>query len=216
MSSLSFIRITELAIVFRDGLKDVVSGMNSSVSGEISDEKIVEGIQAGDSQSEMLLASKFSSGLVVMLTRRTGNMAQAEDLAQDTLLTVIERLRKRGIDHPEHLTRFVYQTAKFMFLGSLRKSSSTRELTGVDIDHEDEADIESIHIRSEEAEAVRVLIAELKMPRDRELLMRYYVYDEPKPAICDALGLSVEHFDRVLHRARSRFADLARSRNLVH
>ena len=49
------------------------------------------------------------------------------------------------------------------------------------------------------------LVAEL---RDRQVLVRYYLRDEDKATLCHDLGLSDEHFNRVLHRARERFRAL--------
>jgi len=52
------------------------------------------------------------------------------------------------------------------------------------------------------------LIEQMKVPRDREILYRFYVRDQGKPLICDALDLSNAHFDRVINRARNRFRAL--------
>ena len=42
--------------------------------------------------------------------------------------------------------------------------------------------------------------------------MRFYLDDEDKDAICRALGLSYEHFNRVIFRARNRFRELLERR----
>jgi RNA polymerase sigma-70 factor (ECF subfamily) len=42
------------------------------------------------------------------------------------------------------------------------------------------------------------------VPRYRELLLRFYISEEPKEEICVDLGLTSEQFDGVLHRARKR------------
>jgi RNA polymerase sigma-70 factor (ECF subfamily) len=51
-------------------------------------------------------------------------------------------------------------------------------------------------------------LAQLGMPRDREILRRYFLQDEDKQSICTNLGLSAEHFDRVLFRAKQRMRKL--------
>ena len=56
--------------------------------------------------------------------------------------------------------------------------------------------------------AVRCLLAELKPNRDREILFRFYIEEEEKDQICAELGLSADHFKRVLYRARRRFRKL--------
>jgi RNA polymerase sigma-70 factor (ECF subfamily) len=50
--------------------------------------------------------------------------------------------------------------------------------------------------------------------RDRELLVRFYLHDEPKEELCRQYGLSDLHFNRVIFRARERFRDLLQSRGL--
>ena len=58
------------------------------------------------------------------------------------------------------------------------------------------------------ADAVRQLLESMTVERDRELLRRYYIYDEDKPQICRALGLDSLHFNRVLYRAKNRFREI--------
>ena len=52
------------------------------------------------------------------------------------------------------------------------------------------------------------LFDELRMERDRQILLRYWVYDEDKESICSALGIPEDHFHRVIHRAKVRFREL--------
>ena len=60
------------------------------------------------------------------------------------------------------------------------------------------------------------LMDELPMRRDRELLQRYIVNEEDKFALCREYGLTSEHFDRVLHRARVRLKELLEKRRGTH
>jgi RNA polymerase sigma-70 factor (ECF subfamily) len=48
----------------------------------------------------------------------------------------------------------------------------------------------------------------MPVERDRELLIRFYVYDQDKQEICRELGLNSLHFNRVLFRAKNRFRKL--------
>lgn len=181
-----------------DNLKDLTSA------------DLVEKIREGNQQAEVAFYERYRRGLLIMLEQRTNDFARAEDLAQDTLLTVLNRLRSEGIEHPEHLNRFVQQTARFLFIGWLRKLGNRIELTenpdkyqAVRNTPEDQAE------QDEQQLVVRKLISQMKLPRDRELLYRYYVDDQQKKMICDALELSSENFDRVIHRAKNRFKSLA-------
>lgn len=178
-------------------------------TADYSNTELVAGIQAGDSACEDELYKRFKPGLSVMLDQRSGDASRAEDLAHDTLLTVLLRLRTKGIEQPDKLTSFVYQTAKFVFLSWHRKSATKTERYSIDIDEVgDGNNPESIRIRAQQIEATRMLISELRMDRDKEVLTRFYIKDQPKQEICDALELEFAHFDRIIHRARNRFKTL--------
>ena len=56
--------------------------------------------------------------------------------------------------------------------------------------------------------AVRGLLDELPVQRDREILLRFYLNDEDKDSICAGLGVDSAHFNRVLFRAKERFREL--------
>jgi RNA polymerase sigma-70 factor (ECF subfamily) len=186
------------------------------MANKLADKDIAIGILNGDTRCEAELAAKFRKGLVSMLLGRTHNSVMAEDLAQETLLTVIRRLRTRGIDHPEQLTAFIYQTAKFVHLSTIRKHSVSKELSGLDQESDAGVDLEEETIRNEMIAKVRDVIDEMKVERDREILHRFYVKDQTKNEICDYLELSTENFDRVISRARQRFAELLKAREMVH
>ena len=62
------------------------------------------------------------------------------------------------------------------------------------------------------AQAVMALLDELPTERDREILVRFYLDGTDKQQLCQELGLSPKHFDRVLMRARSRLRTIIERR----
>jgi len=176
----------------------------------LSDTELAEEIAQGNQNAETLFYNRFRPGLLIMLTNRTKDSARAEDLAQDTLLTVLAHLRERTIDNTAFLNRYVQQTAKYKHIGWLRVSANQTELREtIDdevIDHPSAIEILTLEQRRK---AVRDLIDKMPVIRDRELLYRYYVRDQSKPYVCEALQLSSTNFDRVISRARIRFKALA-------
>jgi RNA polymerase sigma-70 factor (ECF subfamily) len=198
-------RLMDRAI--QDNYQDAEQDANEESS--ISDSDLALRIGNGDKTAESALYSRYRSGLVLMLNRQTRDMQRAEDLVQDTLLTVITRLRDQGIDNPAALPRFIQQTAKYTFIGWLRRAGNQVELRDSFEDQtaDDTSVIDNIS-RDRLRSAVRSLIEEMKVPRDREILHRYYVREQSKPVICEALDLSMPHFDRVINRARNRFKQL--------
>lgn len=146
-----------------------------------------------------------------MLERRIADQELARDIYQDTFATVLTRLRTTSLDDPDRLPAFVHQTATNLALGAFRR----------DIRRRTQADSEALEqvpdpagnpyfalSRDQQRAAVHRLIAELTVPRDRQLLLRYYLDEVEKTALCAELDLSPDHFDRVLHRARTRLREL--------
>jgi hypothetical protein len=56
------------------------------------------------------------------------------------------------------------------------------------------------------------LLDELPTERDRRLLIRFYIDGVDKQQLCRELGLTPNHFDRVLLRARSRLRTIVERR----
>jgi len=160
-------------------------------------------------ESEMV--ERYSCGLGYLLTRKIGDEERARDLLQDTFCIAIEKLRKKELEKPERLAGYLRGIAVRVALNAGR--SRRREPTGLDA-----AEIAAIpyntrrqfqHVASEEAQAaVHKILQSMPVERDRELLIRFYVYDQDKDEICRELGLKSLHFNRVLFRAKNRFRKL--------
>ena len=173
-------------------------------------------IRQGDVSAESELIRQFEPGLRVLLRRRTGgDSGLLQDLVQETLLVVIQRLRGTGIDDPQKLAAFAAQTARNLAIASLRKAE--RQRTDVDSEAtERNADpsrsVEEMAGDAESALAVRALLRELPQPRDRLMLKRFYLEDHDKEVICQELELTEAAFNQALSRARKRFRQILEER----
>lgn len=168
---------------------------------------LVRRISAGDSAAEDELVRRYSRGLTFHLRRMTRDPAAADDLHQESFRVVLERLRERGLEDPERLSGFILRTGRNLFLGQWRKAhrrGETLDPGEVELRSEGRGALDQ-QLRDEEAKAVVSLLGELHTERDRQILFRFYVAEEPKAEICCQLELSEEHFNRVLFRARQRF-----------
>ncbi len=168
-------------------------------------------VAAGDRTAEEELVERYSRGVLFLLRRLSGRPDLAEDLHQETFRVVLERLRKSGIEDPARLVGFVQGTARRLFLGERRKHLRRKtDAAGDDLpDGADPAPSQlDSTLRDERAALVRRMLADLRPERDRRVLYRFYLAEEDKEHICRDLGLSHQHFNRVVYRARQRFKGL--------
>jgi RNA polymerase sigma-70 factor (ECF subfamily) len=115
------------------------------------------------------------------------------------------------VRRPEEIGGYIFQVAMNL-LRNHRRSIAERADRRVDsevLGHlPANADATDRWLEKKIAARVKVLLQDLKSPRDREILVRFYLREEEKDAICRDLGLEAEQFDKVLHRARGRLKEL--------
>jgi RNA polymerase sigma-70 factor, ECF subfamily len=172
---------------------------------------LVRRIAGGDAAAEGELVLRYRRGLVYLLRHLGAAPEAADDLVQETFRIVIERLRRSGLAEPGGLAPFLRGTARNLLVAERRKTARRRTWGDTGELAAAVAPVPSPLqdvLRGEEAATVRRLIGELPTDRDRELLLRFYVGEEAKEAICADLGLESLHFNRVLFRARQRFKEL--------
>ncbi len=173
---------------------------------------MVTRIGEGDALAESALVDKYYKSLHFILMRRCNNDEQlAADIAQDAFIVVISKAREKKINSPEAISAFIRQTGVNLMIAHFRKE--TRRAT----DTYGEVSIEVPDITTNVSRAVesnqtlglvQQLIEEMKVERDRDILLSYYAKEEEKSSICNRLELTPAHFDRVLFRARSRLKQL--------
>jgi RNA polymerase sigma-70 factor, ECF subfamily len=176
-------------------------------------------IRNGDPAAEARLIEHFQPGLRALLRKRTGgDFALMEDLVQETLLVVLQRLRGAGLEQPERLPGFTAQTARNLAYAVLRKTDRRRtdvnsEIVGLrgpttpGVDHK---------AADEEAEwAVRTMLRELPHWRDRMILKRFYLDDQDRDSIRRELQLTEPAFNQALCRARLRFKAIIERRGFT-
>lgn len=169
---------------------------------------LVHRVREGDPDAETELVEHYSRGVLCMLRQQTRDPELARDLHQETFRVVLERLRDRGLEEPEKLAAFLRATARNLFLSERRKRVRRKtddDSEAVERTADSGPDLLGQMTRDRQAEAVRGLLGELHTERDRQILIRFYLAEDDKQEICDDLELSALHFNRVLHRAKSRF-----------
>jgi RNA polymerase sigma-70 factor, ECF subfamily len=153
-------------------------------------------------------------GLRALILRRVRDPEVAADILQDAAVTTLEKLRTGEIAHPEKLGGYLYRVALNHLRNHHRKDrtalSSAEALDELAAPAND-PEWENVGL-PQWASAARRMLEEMPVARDREILARFYLDDEDRETICRELGLSEEHFNRVIFRARNRFRELLEHR----
>lgn len=184
--------------------------MSDGPEGSVAAE-LVARIQRGDGSAERALVERYGPGLRMLLRRLARDPDLAADLEQETFRLVLEKVRRGEIRSPDKLAAFMRATARNLFIMDRRKASRYVEL-------EDRAVVEPAPapsgdaldkaIRQQQATLVRRLLGDLRNERDRQLLIRYYLSEDPRETICHDLGIDPGRLNRVLFRARRRLRAL--------
>lgn len=167
-----------------------------------------------DPVSQLAAVYRDFPGLRALILQRVRDPDIAADILQDAAVTTLEKLRTGAIAHPENLGGYLYRVALNHLRNHRRKDrSSVSSAEGLEdlADADDDTDCERVG-RSQWYVAVRQLLDGMPGVRDRDILARFYLGDEDKAKICRDLGLSQQHFNRVIFRARNRFKEILERR----
>jgi RNA polymerase sigma-70 factor (ECF subfamily) len=170
-------------------------------------------IATGDRSAEEEMVRRYSRGVFMLLRHATGDHPLAEDLHQETFRICLDKIRRGELREPEKLSGFICNVARNLVVESFRRASRFGKRVGMEAAEavvDDKSSQFNRLLAEERAKIVRRVLDELHSFRDRELLYRFYVAEEDKARICEDLGLSSLHFNRVLYRARERFRELCR------
>lgn len=173
--------------------------------------ELVVRIGAGDTSAETELVNKYWKSLYYILNRRCNDNQLASDIAQDAFIVVINKARNGEINSPNAIAGFIRQVGVNLLLAHFRKEArrATDNHGEVSFDiPDDKSNLERAVESRDTLKLVQQLIGELKVDRDRDLLVSYYANEEEKSSICQRLDLTPAHFDRVLYRARARLKQL--------
>ncbi|MDX1554660.1 MAG: sigma-70 family RNA polymerase sigma factor [Xanthomonadales bacterium] len=171
---------------------------------------LVSRIEAGDRLAEAELVEQYAGGVRLILLKRTQNPQLASDLCQDTFVVVLRKLRAGDLKNRQSLAAYVRQIAINVSIDHYRKERRYAPQTdGIISRHLSHIDHKSDVIDEKTLRmGIDGALKQLAVPRDREILRRFYLADEDKQNICRDLGLTSSHFDRVLYRAKKRMRTL--------
>ena len=189
------------------------SESSSSSSGLSKAAELAAAIANGDTRAEEEMALLYEPGMRRILRTRTDRPEDVDDLVNDVWALALPKLRNGELRElaalPAWLNAFARRVASNYLKKSARKASKSSDYR---VDRL-VAPGDSPYAQLEWEQAYRIactILDELSVERDRTILVRFLIAEEDKEAICKDLELSTIAFSKVLHRARTRFKELAR------
>ena len=139
--------------------------------------------------------------LLGYIARRHGDPSRAEDILQETLLTVMQQSRKQEIDNP---VAYAYRVADSLIYAQVRKDRREQGLGdedyGCDLPLADEVLEHKQRVAIFEQALLRL------SPVRREIFMRRHMDGQSRQRIADDLGMSLESVKKHLVRAMAELA----------
>jgi RNA polymerase sigma-70 factor, ECF subfamily len=151
------------------------------------------------------------AGLIALFARKLGDRALAEDIVNQAFVESLDKLAQQQIADPGRFSGFVYGVAFNLLRNHRRRMDNRREnrASSIVLDNlVSDASLFDQFLDDSMAAAIRRIVAELPIARDREVVRRFYLEEHTKAAICAELGLSPLHFDKIVFRARRRMRRL--------
>lgn len=174
--------------------------------------ELVHRIRRGDAAGIEELYSYFAHGVRLLIARQLG-VEHLEDRVHDVFLLVLEAIRNGNVREPDRLPGYIRTVVRRQTATMVTDSAGERknlldigEYRGLS---DSTRDPEEKAIHAERVELIRRTLAEL-CPRDREILTRFYLYEQKADQICAEMGLNETQFRLLKSRAKARFGKSGR------
>jgi len=181
----------------------------SEISGEVSDEELVNRMREGDNQAFELLYERYFQKMYAFVLRRVGNQAVAEDVVSSIFLKAFAH--RRSFVWKASFSAWIYRIATNTVTDYYRTSRPSVELEEI---HGEEQGLHSIanpEVEADHALLARELERLLEQLNERErLAITIKFYGEgTQEEIAKALGCTPSNAGVILHRALKKCERLA-------
>lgn len=175
---------------------------------------LVAQIKAGEDAGLEYLYQQFSRGIRYYLCRHLGP-EELDDRVHDTFLVVVQAIRKGDLREPERLMGFVRtivrrQVAAYIDLAVQARRDQADMECGVAV-ADGKSNPEQQAIARQKKELMKSVLESLSK-RDRDILVRFYLNEEPQESICREMSLTETQFRLLKSRAKARFGEIGRKK----
>ena len=175
---------------------------------------LVQQIKAGKDEGMEQLYKLFSRGIRYYLCRQLGPQ-ELEDKVHDTFLIVVNAIKRGDLREPERLMGFVRTVVRRQVAAYIEQAVHTRreqaELeTGISVADRSQNPEQKAMIK-QKAALMRSALDSLSK-RDRDILIRFYLKEQPQEQICREMALTETQFRLLKSRAKAKFGEIGKKK----
>jgi RNA polymerase sigma factor (sigma-70 family) len=155
-----------------------------------SDAKILDLIRKGDEEALVTLYESNRKPIAMYIARNSGTTDDAQDVLQESLVILWERIRTGKFEYEAQLSTFIFATVKNLWLQRLRQK---KRFASAEIDPEEHEEkgpsvLDSL-IATEQAALVRDALGKIG-EQCRKLLLLFYWEEQSMEEIATRLGFA--------------------------
>jgi RNA polymerase sigma-70 factor, ECF subfamily len=175
---------------------------------------LVQEIKEGRDEGMEQLYKLFSRGIRYYLCRQLGPQ-ELEDKVHDTFLIVVNAIKRGDLREPERLMGFVRTVVRRQVAAYIEHAVHTRREqadleSGITVADRGE-DPEQKAIIKQKAELMKSALDALSK-RDRDILIRFYLKEQPQEQICREMSLTETQFRLLKSRAKAKFGEIGKKK----
>jgi RNA polymerase sigma factor (sigma-70 family) len=173
---------------------------------------LVSRIRQNDPEGMEELYRVFSRGVRFYLCRQLGPQ-DLDDRVHDTFLIVAQAIQRGELREPHRLMGYVRTIVRRQVAAQIEDNILSRK-QAYDLDwglavQDIASNPEQSAIRRENQQIALKVLKSIS-PRDREILIRFYLWEQPAERICAEMGLTDTQFRLLKSRAKARFGQLGK------
>jgi RNA polymerase sigma-70 factor (ECF subfamily) len=174
--------------------------------------ELVDKIKHNNQEGMEGLYKVFARGVRYYLCRQLGPQ-DLEDRVHDTFLTVAVAIQKGELREPERLMGYVRTIIRRYVAAQIEDNVHTRK-HNIELDwglavRDVGSNPEQSAMQSENKEIATKVLRSIA-PRDREILIRFYIDEQTAEQICSEMQLTETQFRLLKSRAKARFGELGK------
>lgn len=176
--------------------------------------ELVGKIMQDDGAAYEELYRVFSRGVRFQICRQLGPQ-DLDDRVHEVFLIVAQAIRRGDLRDPARLMGYVRTVVRRQVAAHIEEAGlKRRQYTDIELGlavRDGGANPEQEAIARQQHEIAWAVLKAINR-RDREVLVRFYVKEQPADEICREMGLTETQFRLIKSRAKARFGELGRRR----